>query len=160
MKKQSHTNLGGAGLLSKQSHTDSGSAGLVSKQPRTDFSGGGLLSKVQKRDIRQESSLKQLSPNGTSLSNNDDISNFAHVQNCFVRSAKRFHPETDELSEKRLEVFEITAIALGKFYRRGETTGLQKWNTIDDQMELKAINISTKLAIKKKNKKKISLLRK
>jgi len=38
----------------------------------------------------------------------------------------------------------------GQFYRRGETTGILRWDAIEDEIQLEAINISTELAIKNK----------
>jgi len=47
----------------------------------------------------------------------------------------------------------ISARAFGQFYRRGETTGSLRWDEVDNEIQLEAINISTELAIKnKKNK--------
>jgi len=57
-------------------------------------------------------------------------------------------------AKKQMEINEISARAFGQFYRRGETTGILRWDEIEDKMQLEAINISTELAIKyKKNNK-------
>jgi len=51
-----------------------------------------------------------------------------------------------------MEINEILAKAFGQFYRRRETTGILRWDEIDNEIQLEAINISTELAIKfKKN---------
>jgi len=53
-------------------------------------------------------------------------------------------------TKQKMEVNEISARALGQFYRRGETTGILRWDEIDNEIQLEAINISTELAIKNK----------
>ena len=53
----------------------------------------------------------------------------------------------------RMEINEISARAFGVFYRRGEDIGILRWDEVDNEIQLEAINISTELAIKnKKNK--------
>jgi len=49
-----------------------------------------------------------------------------------------------------MEINKISAKALGLFYRRGETTGILRWDEIEDEIQLEAINIRTELAIKNK----------
>jgi len=49
-----------------------------------------------------------------------------------------------------MEINEISARAFGQFYRRGETTGILRWDEIQDEIQLEAINISTELGIKNK----------
>jgi len=49
-----------------------------------------------------------------------------------------------------MEINEISASAFGQFYRRGEMTSILRWNKVDNEIQLEAINISTKLAIKNK----------
>jgi len=49
-----------------------------------------------------------------------------------------------------MEINEISARAFGQFYRRGQTTGILRWDEIPDKIWLEAMNISTELAIKKK----------
>jgi len=57
-------------------------------------------------------------------------------------------------AKPKMEINEISARAFRQFYRRGETTSILRWDEIEDKIQLKAINISTKLAIKnKKNNK-------
>jgi len=56
-------------------------------------------------------------------------------------------------AKSNMEINEISARAFGQFYRRGETTGILRWDEVDNEIQLEAINISTELAIKnKKNK--------
>jgi len=52
-------------------------------------------------------------------------------------------------AKPKMEINEISARAFGQFYRRGETTGILRWDEIKDEIQLEAINISTELAIKK-----------
>jgi len=60
---------------------------------------------------------------------------------------------TGQTAKPRMEINKISARALGQFYRRGETTSILRWDEIEDEIQLEAINISTELAIKnKKNK--------
>ena len=60
----------------------------------------------------------------------------------------------DENVKPRIQINEISARAFGKFYRRGDEVGILKWDEIDKEIQLEAINISTELAIKnKKNNK-------
>jgi len=53
-------------------------------------------------------------------------------------------------TKQKLEINEISARAFGQFYRRGETTGILRWDEVDNETQLEAINISTELAIKNK----------
>jgi len=56
-------------------------------------------------------------------------------------------------AKPKIEINKISARAFGQFDCRGETTGILKWDEIKDEIQLKAIKISTELAIKnKKNK--------
>ena len=49
-----------------------------------------------------------------------------------------------------MEINEISATAFGEFYRRGETTGILRWEEVDNESQLEAITISPELAIKNK----------
>jgi len=53
-------------------------------------------------------------------------------------------------AKPKMEINEISARAFGQFYRRGETTGILRWDEIEEEIQLEAINISTQLAIKNK----------
>jgi len=53
-------------------------------------------------------------------------------------------------AKSKMEINEISARAFGQFYRRGETTGILRWDEIENEIQLEAINISTELAIKNK----------
>jgi len=53
-------------------------------------------------------------------------------------------------AKPKMEINEISARAFGQFYRRGETTGILRWDEVDNEIQLEAINISTELAIKNK----------
>jgi len=53
-------------------------------------------------------------------------------------------------AKTHMEINEISARAFGQFYRRGETTGIIRWDEVDNEIQLEAINISTELAIKNK----------
>ena len=53
-------------------------------------------------------------------------------------------------SKTRIEINEISARAFGQFYRRGEEIGILRWDEVDNEIQLEAINISTELAIKNK----------
>jgi len=55
-------------------------------------------------------------------------------------------------AKPKMEINEISARAFGHFYPRGETTGIVRWDEIEDEIQLEAINISTELAIKKQKK--------
>jgi len=56
----------------------------------------------------------------------------------------------DQKAKPKMEINEISAKAFGQFYRRGEATGILRWDEIVDEIHLEAINISTELAIKNK----------
>jgi len=56
----------------------------------------------------------------------------------------------DQSVKPRMEINEISAKAFGQLYRRGETLGILRWEEIEDEIQLEAINISTELAIKNK----------
>jgi len=60
---------------------------------------------------------------------------------------------TGHKAKAQMKINEIRARAFGQFYRRGETTGILRWDEIDNEVQLEAINISTELAIKKKKNK-------
>ena len=53
-------------------------------------------------------------------------------------------------AKPRLEINEISARAFGQFYRRGEEIGILRWDMVDNELQLEAINMSTELAIKNK----------
>jgi len=53
-------------------------------------------------------------------------------------------------AKSAIEINAITATAFGQFYRRRETTGILRWDEMEDQVQLEAIKISTKLVIKNK----------
>ena len=60
-------------------------------------------------------------------------------------------------SRTRIEINEKSATAFEQFYRRREEVGILKWDEIDNEIHLEAINISTELAINsKKNTKDLS----
>jgi len=50
------------------------------------------------------------------------------------------------------EINEISARAFGQFGRRAETSGILRWDEIEDEIQLEAINISTEVSIKSKKK--------
>jgi len=56
----------------------------------------------------------------------------------------------DQKAKQKMEINEISARAFGQFYRRGETTGILRWDEVDNEIQLEAINISTERAIKNK----------
>ena len=58
--------------------------------------------------------------------------------------------DKNQKAKPKMEINEILARALGQFYRRGETTGILRWDEIKDKIHLEAVNISTELAIKNK----------
>jgi len=49
-----------------------------------------------------------------------------------------------------MEINEISARAFGQLYRRGETTGILRWDQIDNEIQLEVNNITTEVAIKNK----------
>jgi len=53
-------------------------------------------------------------------------------------------------TKQKMEINEISARGFGQFYRRGETTGILRWDEVDNEIQLEAINISTELPIKNK----------
>jgi len=60
----------------------------------------------------------------------------------------------DQSAKPQMEINKISASAFRQFYRRGETTSILRWDEIEDEIQLEAMNISTELAIKnKKNNK-------
>jgi len=60
----------------------------------------------------------------------------------------------DQSVKPAIEINGISARGLGQFYRRAETPGILRWDEVDNEIQLEAINISTELAIKnKKNNK-------
>jgi len=57
---------------------------------------------------------------------------------------------TGQKAKGHMEINEISARPFGEVYRRGETTGILRWDEVDNEIQLEAINISTELAIKDK----------
>jgi len=57
---------------------------------------------------------------------------------------------TGQKAKAHMEINEISARAFGQFYQRGETTSILRWDEVDNEIHLEAINISTELAIKNK----------
>jgi len=55
-------------------------------------------------------------------------------------------------AKEKVEINEISARAFGQFYSTGETTGILRWDEVDNEIPLEAINISTELPIKNKKK--------
>jgi len=53
-------------------------------------------------------------------------------------------------AKPKVDINEISARAFGQFYPRGETMGILRWDKVDTEIQLEAINISTQLAIKNK----------
>jgi len=53
-------------------------------------------------------------------------------------------------AKTHMEINKISARAFGQFYRRGGTTGILRWDEVDNEIQLEAINISTELAIRNK----------
>jgi len=51
-------------------------------------------------------------------------------------------------AKPNVEINAISARAFGQFYRTGETTGILRWDEVDNEIPLEAINIGTELAIK------------
>jgi len=61
---------------------------------------------------------------------------------------------TGQSAKPQMEIQEISSREFEQFYRKGETTGILRWDKIDDEIQLEAMNISTELPIKnKKNNK-------
>jgi len=52
-------------------------------------------------------------------------------------------------TKQKMGINKISARAFGPFYRRGQTTGILRWDEVDKEIQLEAINISTELPIKK-----------
>jgi len=53
-------------------------------------------------------------------------------------------------AKPKMEINAISTRAFRQFYRRGETTGILRWDEIDNEIQLEAIHISTEVAIKNK----------
>jgi len=53
-------------------------------------------------------------------------------------------------AKAKMEINKISARAFGPFYRRGDTTGILRWDEVENEIQLEAIHISTELAIKNK----------
>jgi len=51
-------------------------------------------------------------------------------------------------AKTKVEINEISARAFRQCYRREETTSILRWDEVDNEIQLEAINISTELAIK------------
>jgi len=49
-----------------------------------------------------------------------------------------------------MEINELSARAFRQFYQRGGTTSILRWDEVDNEIQVEAINISTELAIKNK----------
>ena len=53
-------------------------------------------------------------------------------------------------SKIRIEINEISARAFAHFYQQGEEIGILRWDEVENEIQLEAINISTELAINNK----------
>jgi len=53
-------------------------------------------------------------------------------------------------AKTRKEIYEISGSAFGEFYRRVETAGILRWDEIDNEIQLGAVNIRTDLVLKHK----------
>ena len=66
------------------------------------------------------------------------------------RSNAEAKGSNDQSVRPQIQINEISARAFGQFYRRGEEIGILKWDEVDNEIQLEAINISTELAIRSK----------
>ena len=88
--------------------------------------------------------------------NNQELQEVVELDNTkrgtqgFGSSDTKNQESNDQSIKPRIQINEISARAFGKFYRRGEEVGILKWDEIDNEIQLEAINISTELAIKNK----------
>ena len=79
------------------------------------------------------------------------------------RGDQGFRPSTTTMDQEvkdpsvkpPIAINEISARAFRQFHRRGETTGILRWDEADNEIQLEAINISTELGIKNKKKQRI-----
>jgi len=53
-------------------------------------------------------------------------------------------------AKRQIEINQIWARAFGEFYRRREMKGIIRWDELDNEILLEAINITTELATKNK----------
>jgi len=60
------------------------------------------------------------------------------------------HKVRGQKAKPSMEINEISARAFGQFYRRGEMSGILRWDEIENEIQLEAINICTELAITNK----------
>ena len=84
--------------------------------------------------------------------NNQELQEVLELDNT-KRGDQGFGSSTttnDQSVKPRIQINEISAWAFGQFYRRGEEVGILKWEEVDNEIQLEAINISTELAIKNK----------
>jgi len=63
------------------------------------------------------------------------------------------HEIKGQSAKPQTEIKEISARAFGLFYRTRETSRILRWDEIEQEIQIEAINISTELAIKNKKKK-------
>jgi hypothetical protein len=49
-----------------------------------------------------------------------------------------------------MEICEISARAFGSYYRKGETTGILRWDPVEKQLKINSIHVSTEIAIRNK----------
>jgi len=62
----------------------------------------------------------------------------------FGRSDTTMDPRVKgQKAKAHMGIHELSARAFGQFYRRGETTGILRWDEVDNEIQLEAINIST-----------------
>jgi len=53
-------------------------------------------------------------------------------------------------AKSEMEIRVISATALRQFYGTGSMTSIRRWDEVDNEIQLKAVNIRTKLAIRTK----------
>jgi len=94
-----------------------------------------IIEKIDNRELRQVARL-------------DDTK---RGEKGFGSANTTMHQEVKgRITKQKKEINAISARAFGQFYRSGETTGILRWEEVDNQIQLEAINITPELAIKNK----------
>ena len=98
-----------------------------------------IIQKINNEELQEVAELDDTIRGDQGLGSSNTKAQSGKAQSVKSQSAK-----------PRMEINEISARAFGQFYRRAEEIGILRWDKVENEIQLEAINISTELAIKNK----------
>jgi len=104
---------------------------------------------VEKGDRIAELNIKKI--DSRELQEVTQLENTERGDQGFGRSNTTMNQEIKgQKAKPKMEINEISARAFGPFQPRGETTGILRWDEVNSEIQLEAINMTRELAIKNK----------